>query len=177
MKRILSKFLIILLSCVITLSGETRGINTKRPRRMIEHMTTIKNLLRNLDEEDTTGNKDNFSSSEESWNESSEESGSKTSQESGSQCSEKLGSEPSKKSGSKSSEESCGQSSEESSIQSSEESGNELSEESVSQSSQESGSQESEESGSQSNLKEDMIQIQSYFMTLNLFWKVLIFQY
>ena len=102
MKRILAKFLIIILSCVITLSEETRGINLKALRRMIEHMTRIKNLLRNLDEEDTTGSKDDFYSSEESGNESSEESGSKTSQESRSQSSEKLGSEPSQEYGNQS---------------------------------------------------------------------------
>jgi len=120
MKRILSIFLIILLSCIINLNGETRGINKKALRRMIEHMTRIKNLLRNLDEEDTTGSEDNFSSSEESGNESSEESGSEPSED-GSQSSEESGSEPS-------------------------ESGSQESEESGSEPSSESGSQESEES-------------------------------
>ena len=37
----------VLLSCIINLNGETRGINKKALRRMIEHMTRIKNLLRN----------------------------------------------------------------------------------------------------------------------------------
>ena len=109
MKRILSIFLIILLSCVITLNGETRGINVKALRRVIKHMTRIKNLLRNLDEEDTNGSKDYFSSSEESSSE--------TSQESGSQSSEESGSEPSQESDSQSSEESGNESSQEPGIQ------------------------------------------------------------
>ena len=159
MKRILSIFLIILLSCVINLNGETRGINKKALRRMIEHLTRIKNLLRNLEEEDTGSEE-----SEESGNESSEESGSEPSED-GSQESEESGSEPSE-SGSQESEESGNESSEESTNQSSEESGSEPSEsgsqqsqESVSQSSQESviqysqvsGIQFSQESGSQSS--------------------------
>ena len=163
MKRILSIFLIILLSCIINLNGETRGINKKALRRMIEHMTRIKNLLRNLDEEDTTGSEDNFSSSEESGNESSEESGSEPSEdgsqsseesgsepsESGSQESEESGSEPSSESGSQESEESWSEPSNESGSQSSEESGSEPSNESGSQSSEESTNHSSEESGSQ----------------------------
>ena len=149
MKRILSIFLIILLSCIINLNGETRGINKKALRRMIEHMTRIKNLLRNLDEEDTTGSEDNFSSSEESGNESSEESGSEPSED-GSQSSEESGSEPSNESGSQESEESGSEPSE-SGSQESEESGSEPSSESGSQESEESGSEPSNESGSQSS--------------------------
>ena len=137
MKRILSKFLIILLSCVITLNGETRDINVKALRRKIEHMTRIKNLLRNLDEEDITGSEDDFSSYEESGNESSKESGSEPFKESGGQSSEEQGSPKSQESGS--------------------------------QSLEESGSELSKESGSQSNLKEDIMKIQSYFKILNLF--------
>ena len=118
MKRILSIFLIILLSCVITLNGENRGINVKALRRKIEHMKRIKNLLRNLDEEDITGSEDDFSSSEESGNESSEESGSEPSKESGGQSSKESGSHKSQESGSQSSEESGSDPSKESGSQS-----------------------------------------------------------
>ena len=94
MKWILSIFLIILLSCVNILNGEDRPINEKLVKKMIEHMTKIRNLLRNLDEEDT-GTSDEGSSEESSASEPSEESDeSNESSESGSEPSES-GSEPS----------------------------------------------------------------------------------
>jgi hypothetical protein len=42
-----------LLFCITTLNGKDRRINEKAFRRMIEHMTTIKNLLRNLNAQTT----------------------------------------------------------------------------------------------------------------------------
>jgi hypothetical protein len=132
MKWILSICLVILLSCATALNGEDR-IKGMKLKRMVEHLTRIRNLLRNL-EEDDTGSEEGPSGEESSASEESEESA--ESSESGSESSE---------SGSQSSE--SGSQSSESGSQSSE-SGSQSSE-SGSQSS-ESGSQSSE-SGSSSS--------------------------
>ena len=61
MKWILSIFLIILLSCVNTLEKENSRVDVKTLKKMIDHMTRIRNLFRNLEESDT-GSEDNLSS-------------------------------------------------------------------------------------------------------------------
>ena len=145
MKWILSIFLIIILSCVSTFNGEDKALNDKSIQKMVAHMTKIRNLLRNLDNEEDTGDESNSESgSDESL---SEESGS---QESGSEQSgsEGSGSEESGSEGSGSEESgSEGSGSEESGSEQSgsEESGSEQS------GSEESGSEQSgsEQSGSE----------------------------
>jgi hypothetical protein len=148
MKRILSIFLIMLLFCVTKLNGEDRKINEKALRRMIKHMTTIKNLLRNLQlDRDLTED----SSSSESESSGSESSGSDPS------GSESSGSEPSgsessgsEGSGSEGSEGSGSEASEGSESEGSEGSKSEASEGSESEASEGSGSEASEGSESQS---------------------------
>ena len=72
MKWILSIFLIILLSCVNTYDGENNKLTEDKIQRMIDHMTKIKNLFRNLEESDTSGGDE--SSSDDGSSESSEDS-------------------------------------------------------------------------------------------------------
>ena len=81
MKWILSICLVILLSCATALNGEDR-IKGMKLKRMVEHLTRIRNLLRNL-EEDDTGSEEGPSGEESSASEESEESA--ESSESGSQ--------------------------------------------------------------------------------------------
>ena len=84
MKWILPAFLVILLSCVVTLNGD-RPLNGKPLNKMVEHMKKIRNLMRNL--EDDTSSSDDGSLSDESGsndNESSEPNSSYDPNESGS---------------------------------------------------------------------------------------------
>ena len=174
MKRILSIFLIILLFCVTILNGETKRINKKALRRMIKHMTTIKNLLRNLQldrdlQADGSSSESESSESESSGSESSgsdpsgsepsgsepsgsEPSGSESSgsEGSGSEGSEGSGSEASEGSESEGSEGSKSEASEGSGSEASEGSGSEASEGSESEASEGSESEASEGSESQS---------------------------
>ena len=72
MKWILSIFLIIILSCVSTFNGEDKALNEKTLKKMVAHMTNIRNLLRNLDNEEDTGDESNSESgSDESLSEES----------------------------------------------------------------------------------------------------------
>jgi hypothetical protein len=75
MKWILSIFLIILLSCVNTSNGEYNKLSEDKIQRMIDHMTKIKNLFRNLEDSDTSGEDDGSSESSE---DSSDDSGSQS---------------------------------------------------------------------------------------------------
>ena len=97
MKLILSIFLVILLSCASTSYEEEKTLHDKSIQKMVAHMTKIRNLLRNLEEEDTTGSEDDGSSEESESSEDSE------SQDSGNESSDDSGNEPSSESGSPSS--------------------------------------------------------------------------
>jgi hypothetical protein len=66
MKWILSIFLIILLSCVNTYDGENNKLSEDKIQRMIDHMKKIKNLFRNLEDSDTSGDDGSSESSEDS---------------------------------------------------------------------------------------------------------------
>ena len=133
---------------VTTLNGETRRINEKALRRMIKHMSAIKNIMRNLQFERNLANGD----SESSGSDDSESSGSGDSESSGSGDSESsgTGSEGSESSGSEGSESSGSEGSEGSGSEGSEGSGSEGSEGSGSEASEGSGSEASEGSESQS---------------------------
>ena len=152
MKWMLSIFLIILLSCVTNLNGQNNAINEKTIQKMIVHMTKIKNLLRNLEEEDTTesGENEGVSSPSDDQESSSEESGEESSQESGEEKSQESGEESSQESGDESSQESGDESSRESGDESSQKSGDESSVESESQASEQE-SQSSPEPGNQNS--------------------------
>ena len=157
MKRILSIFLIMLIFYVTTLNGETRRINEKALRRMIKHMTTIKNILRNLqfdrdlqESSESSGSDDSESSESEDSESSGTGSESSGSEGSGSEGSEGSESEGSEGSGSEASEGSGSETSEGSGSETSEGSGSETSEGSGSEASEGSGSEASEGSESQS---------------------------
>ena len=66
MKWILSIFLIILLSCVNTLEKENSRVDVKTLKKMIDHMTRIRNLFRNLEEGDTGSDENPTSDDSES---------------------------------------------------------------------------------------------------------------
>ena len=68
MKWIYPLCLIILLSYVATLNGEKNRINENSMKKMKEHMAKIRNLIRNLNEEDTGSSDDSGPSDDSSGN-------------------------------------------------------------------------------------------------------------
>ena len=75
MKWILPISLIILLSFVSTFDSEHKEVNDKTIKKMVEHLTKIRDLFRNLDEEDTGNEPGSEDSGNGGSGEESEESG------------------------------------------------------------------------------------------------------